>query len=219
MARGEYILTTSYDELSGGSSEVNRHDSLLNTALLVKSHTEYTGRQAVFPSLNFTCSGVIHKLLLVGRDSGGSVAPNLTLWQRGDSVFTPELNYSLPLVDLHEVVTNPETGITLFEAIVEREHFSGDMFGFSQPNSSLSSVVLQYQRKSGETILSNNLPDNPNFVWDQVTNPNSMFPLVALETSKSPICVQCYSMQYAECYYLLPQVTQNAVLYSQVEKL
>ena len=146
MARSEYILTTSYDELSGGSSEVNRHDSLLNTALLVKSHTEYTGRQAVFPSLNFSCSGDIHKLLLVGRVGGGAVAPNFTLWQRGKSVFTPELSYSLPLVDLREVARNPETGMALFEAIVEREYFSGDMFGFSQPNSSLSSVVLQYQR-------------------------------------------------------------------------
>ena len=191
VARGEYILTTSNDELSGGSSEVNRHDSLLNTALLVKSHTEYTGRQAVFPSLNFSCSGVIHKLLLVGRVGGGAVAPNFTLWQRGQSFFTPELNYSLPLVNLREVVRNPETGIALFEAIVEREHFSGDMFGFSQPNSSLSSIVLQYQGRSGETILSNNLPDNLNFVWDLVTNPNSMFPLVALETSKSAIMLVC----------------------------
>ena len=187
VARGEYTLTTSYDELSGGSSVVNRHDSLLNTAVVVKSHTEYTGRQAVFPNLTFSCSGVIHRLLLVGRVGGGSAAPNLTLWQRGEFVLAPQFNYSFPLVDLREVVRNPETGIALFETTVDREHFSGDMFGFSQPNSSSSSVVLQYQRMSGETILTNNLPDNLTIPWDQVFNPGSMFPLVALETSKGAI--------------------------------
>ena len=155
MARGEYLV--SYDVLSGASEYGSRHDSLLDTALLVNSHTEHSGED-VFPSLNFLCSGVIHKLFLLGRSraGGGEEASTFTLRQQGEV----QLNFSL--VDLREVLHNSETGITLYEHTIEREFFSGDIFGFTQPNTSLSSVVLQYhQFRSG-----------------------FIFPLVAIETSK-----------------------------------
>ena len=182
VSRCEYAAIN--DVLSGSSGGESRHESLLNTALLVKQHTEHTGVHTVYPSLNFTCSGVIHKLFLLGRASGGSQAPNLTVWGRGESLWTPQLSNTVPLVTLRDVLHDSVTDIRLYEQTVEIPFFTGDMLGFSQPNASLSSVVLQYQDKSGEDILLKSLLDEKIPFWPTLYNPSSMLPLIAIETSK-----------------------------------
>ena len=182
MASGKYRVR--YDVLSGASDEESRHDSLLNTALLVNSLNEHTGLQAVFPSLQFSCSGVIHKMFLLGRVGSGSAAPTFTLWKEGAAIDRPQFNYSVPLVNLRAVLHNSETGIALYEHIIGRDFVSGDMIGFVQPSDNDSSVVLQYQTRNGDIILFNDLPPNDIDPWTQITYPQSAFPLVAIETSK-----------------------------------
>ena len=182
VARGEYEVR--YDVLSGASEDESRHDSLLNTALLVNSLSEHTGVQAVFPSLQFSCSGVINKLFLLGRVGSGSVAPTFTLWKEGAAIDRPQFNYSVPLVNLRAVLHNSETGIALYEHIIGRDFVSGDMIGFMQHSDNDSSVVLQYQTRNGDVILFNDLPPNDIDRWTQMSYPRSAFPLVAIETSK-----------------------------------
>ena len=206
VARGEYRVR--YDVLSGASDDESRHDSLLNTALLVNSLNEHNGIQAVFPSLQFSCSGVIHKLYLLGRVGSGSVAPTFTLWKEGAALVIPQFNNSVPLVDLQAVLHNSETGIALYEHIIDRDFVSGDMIGFMQPSDNDSSVVLQYQTRNGDYILFNDLPPNNKDPWTQMSYPQSAFPLVAIETSKRVI-------QYsAVCHSLgiLTQVMQSALV-------
>ena len=137
----------------------------------------------MFPSLNFTCSGVIHKLFFLGRENGGFEAPTLSVWKNGISFFTPQLSYSVPLLSLREVLHSYENEIALYEHTIEREFDYGDMLGFYQPNASLSSVVLQYQETSGEAILIN-IGDGIPFFWTFLNNPDTMLPLVAVESSK-----------------------------------
>ena len=186
FVRSEY--TTSFNVLSGpnGQNDDNRHDGLLNTALLVKPHAELPGFQTVFPSYNFTCSGVIHKLFLVAREGNGSQAPSFSLWEKGPNFDSPQLKSpGFPLDNLQQILHNSETDIVLYEHRIEREFASGDMLGFLQPDANTSSIILRYQNKSGDNILVNNdLSDDVIPYWATLINPGSMLPLIAIETSK-----------------------------------
>ena len=96
----------------------------------------------------------------------------------------------MPLLSLREVLHSYKNDIALYEHTIERQFDYGDMLGFYQPNASLSSVVLQYQENSGETIVINNPPDDALPFWPSLNNPGSMLPLVAIESSK-PLIQMC----------------------------
>ena len=180
LTRGEY--TTHFDVLSGGE---NRHSNLLDTALLVKAHSEPSRFQAVYPSLNFTCSGVIHRLYMVARESGGSETPSLTLWEKGPMLESPQFKFRVHLTSLNRILHDSETGIGLYEHMMEGGFSSGDMLGFSQPSASNSSIILQYLDKTGDKILiNNNISNNVLPFWPSYDNPGSMFPLLTIETSE-----------------------------------
>ena len=198
MTRAEII--TSFNVLSGPTNqegiESNRHEDLLHTALLAKSHTEALGIQTVFPSLNFTCSGVIHNLYIVARESDGQVAPSFTVWESGFIFESPQFKYKVPLVNLTRVLHNFETGISIYVHAIEREFSSGDMIGFVQPNVHWSSHVLRYQNNSGDTILYSDEDLSQNIlIWSTLENPNSVFPLLAVEAGKQASkCVFTYNL-------------------------
>ena len=75
------------------------------------------------------------------------MAPTLSVWKNGSSFLTPQLSYTVPLPSLREVLHSYENEIALYEHTIERQFDYGDMLGFSQPNASLSSVVLQYIKR------------------------------------------------------------------------
>jgi len=129
------------------------------------------------PDISFTCSGTITKLFLVARAAEGSEPPVFHLWPAGEG---PSTNVSL--TDLHEVARNNLTGIILYEHEVEIPHSTGDQFGFSQPFSNTSSVVLQYQMGGGPAGRLREQPDSPQ---SQTFDDQ---PLVAIETGELP----CY---------------------------
>ena len=166
----------------GGSSAggESRHQGLLNTALLARQHTELSGAVAVFPELHFSCSGVIHRVYLLGREGNGSDSPNLTFWQSG--VLSPQFRHSTPLTDLRRVVYNSATGVGLYETTTEAEFVSGDMIGFSQAEANASSFILKYQDMTEKTLVidGGSFPDE-----------HRLFPLIAIDSSKTKkdICI------------------------------
>ena len=167
--RGEY--TRRFDVLRGanGSSGEGRHQALLDTALLARPHTDQPGRVTVSPTLTFSCAGVIHTIHLLGREGTGSEPPILTFWE--NSLF-PELKKSVPLTNLSRVLYNSATGVGLYQQRIDAQFSTGDMIGFTQSESNMSSVVLRYIENTGETIV--------------VESPKSlvMLPLAAVDTSK-----------------------------------
>ena len=166
--------TSSYSALDGVSQ-----DHLLRSGLLLYPHTEHTGMDIIVPDIGFSCSGTITKLFLVARAAEGSEPPVFHLWPAGGA---PSRNVSL--TDLREVARNNLTGIILYEHEVEIPHSTGDQFGFSQPFSNASSVVLQYQMGGGPAGRLREQPDSPQ------SQPGTFQdqPLVAIETGELP----CY---------------------------
>ena len=168
-ARGEYAVR--HDVWEGSES---RHQGLLDTALLARQHTELSGAVAVFPRLTFSCSGVIHRVFLLGREGNGSDSPNLTFWQSG--ALSPQLRHSVSLTDLRRVVYNSATGVGLYEQSVEAEFVSGDMIGFSETEASVSSFVLRYQDMNDRTLL----------IGDTISpDERRLSPLIAIDSSKT----------------------------------
>ena len=193
LVRSEYV--TNFNVLSGpdGLVDDSRHNDLLNTALVVKPHDELPGFQTVFPSLNFNCSGVVHKIFLVAREGSGSQAPSISLWEKGPIFESPLLKPPrFPLDDPQKILHSSETDIALYEHMIDREFSSGDMIGFLQPNASSSSIILRYQDRSGDNILLDediSIDDIP--FWPTRINPGSMLPLIAIETSKQYTLSRC----------------------------
>ena len=175
MASCEYAVR--FDVL-GGSAGESRHEGLLDTALLARQHTEQPGVVAVFPQLNFSCSGVIHRVFLLAREGNGSQSPNLTFWQSG--ALSPQLRHSVPLTDLHRMVYNSASGVGLYEQTVEAEYISGDMIGFSQPEAGDSFIVLRYQDRNGLTLV----------IGDAILPEElRLFPLIAINSSETKIII------------------------------
>ena len=148
-----------------------RHEFVLDTALLARSHTEQSGAVAVFPRLSFSCSGVIHRVFLVGREGEGTAAPNLTIWQSGVLDLLPQLRHTLPLNDLRRVLHDSATGVGLYEQQVETQFVRGDVIGFTQSED--RSVVLRYMEGTGETLV---VDEDPHYL--------PILPLIGLETSE-----------------------------------
>ena len=167
---GEY--TRRFDVLRGadGGSGKGRHQALLDTALLARPHTDQPGRVTVSRTLTFSCGGVIHTIHLLGREGTGSEPPILTFWE--DSLF-PELKKSVPLTSLSRVLYNSATGVGLYQQGIEAQFSTGDMIGFTQSESGMSSVVLRYIENTGETIAVDESPQSL-----------LMLPLAGFDTSK-----------------------------------
>ena len=85
----------------------------------------------------------------------------------------PELKKSVPLTNLSRVLYNSATGVGLYQQRIDAQFSSGDMIGFTQSESDMSSVVLRYIENTGETI-----------VVDESPQSLVMLPLVAVDTGK-----------------------------------
>ena len=85
----------------------------------------------------------------------------------------PELKDSVPLTSLSPVLYNSATGVGLYQQRIDAQFSSGDMIGFTQSESDMSSVVLRYIENTGETI-----------VVDESPQSLVMLPLVAVDTGK-----------------------------------
>lgn len=135
---------------------------------------------AVFPQLNFKCSGMIEKVYFLAKSGTGRDVPLLTLWESGEPPPTgipifdpPKQTRNTSLSQLKLIMNDSVTGVGLYEQTVNLRFMAEEMIGFTQPQN--SSMILQYLNQTGETLLNqaNSIPQNLR-----------LFPLIGIETSK-----------------------------------